>query len=113
MRLLMPRVKILPTGDDDWVAVAHWIEEDTGVSGEITVGPDADVFGLVTGMTALIRELRWSWFWWPRQDHRPQVMVPDIGESTLADLAAWAHPRGWDVSVLSRNDMDYTASVEG
>lgn len=113
VRMLMPRVKVLPTDEGTWVAVANWIEEDTGVSGEITVGPDTDVVGLVTAMTSLIRELRWPWFWWPRQDRRPQVMVSDVGESAFADLSAWAHPRGWDVSVLSHNDMDYAASVEG
>lgn len=99
MPVLLPRLTILATAPGEWFAVIRWIDEDTGIPGELSVGPGPDIMYLVHTLTTLITTLAWPWAWLPRSMSRPFITVPETAQPALPALGAWAQSHGWQVLV--------------
>ncbi len=100
MRHIIPSVQIIAVGGEDWLAVAQWVDENTGLNGEISTGPGPDPVQLMQGLADVLRDLAWPWIWWPHQTHHPLLWVP---RSMAAPLRRWAQTTDWHVRVLSES----------
>ena len=106
MRHIIPSVQIIATDSDEWLAVAQWIDDDTGLNGEIGTGPGSDPVQLMTGLVEVLRDLAWPWIWWPRQTRHPLLWVP---RQIIGPFRHWARSTEWHVRAM-RDPLTETQS---